>query len=205
MSMTLDKKRTEAYVSQIYFELYNRMERCIKDIFSNYFNNEMSLILRKRLIYYAGWLFSDIRMVDFDTYSLKREIQKYDEKTVLSRMTLKQIMKFCEKESDYTRFDFSIPSINKKMENISFFTCCSKWIDMRNKLAHLYEGLDFSKNVIEVLNNSELKKYCIGFLDESEIESLSENGIYILSNYIYLQKANKIIQRIGDNHEEEYK
>ncbi len=205
MSMTLDEKKVEAYVAQIYFELYNRMEKGVKDIFLRDFCNEMSLEIKKRLIYYAGWLFSDIHMVEFDTYSLKREIQKYDEKTVLKRMTLKQILKFCEKELDYTRFDFAIPSINKRMEDISFYTCCSKWIDMRNKLAHLFDGFDFLKNTIEVLNVTELKKFCDKFLDDSELENLSDNGIYILSNYIYLQRANNIIQEIGEKHEKEYK
>ena len=193
--MVLDEKKIEAYIAQMYFQLYNEVEKNVKEIFLRDFSNEMSLDLKQRLLYFAGWLFCDIRMVDFDTYSLKREIRQYDEEKVLKNMTLKQIMKFCEKEPSYNRFDFALPSVNKKMETISFYACCGKWIDMRNKLAHLFEDFDFSKNIIEVLSVEELKRNNKTSLEDSDIEKLSDNGKYILSNFMYLQNAYEIIKR----------
>ena len=205
MDMTLDKKRTEAYAAHLYFELFNKIEKTVKEIFFQDFIIEMSASLRERLIYYAGWIFADVHIIEYDTYSLVRETQKYVGEKVLKRMTLKQIIRFCKKESDYCRFDFSIQSINNKMENISFYTCCDRWIEMRNKLAHLYEEFDFSKNTIEVLSTYHIKNYCAEFLDDSELQNMSQNSIYILSNYIYMQMANEIIQKIGDNYEEKYR
>lgn len=195
--MISEQQKTEAYIAQLYFQFFNKMECKVKEIFFEDFENQMDPNLQKRLLYYAGWMFCDLHLIDFDSYSLKRELMKFDPQKNIKRMSFKQIIKFSQNEPQYKRFDINIPSFNKKMESVSFYYCCTKFIDMRNKLAHLFDEFDFSKNTIEILQGSQLDEFSQRYLDGCEYKELTTNAIYILSNYVYLRKIYNIL--LGEN------
>ncbi len=132
--------------------------------------------------------------IDYDTYSLVKETNRYDNSKLLNRLTMNQIIKLERKEKVIESFNKSVKSIQRPMMEFSFYDCCIKLINTRNKMAHEFCNLDIKdKDSIEILSKAKIEQMKPEWLSDFEYNELENSMQAILSNYIYMKEMKKIL------------
>lgn len=182
----------DALVMYKFLILYNRFENKIKEIYRMEWV-DLNEDVKRRVAYYVGSIKGINAYIEYDTYSTKQDIYRYDEDSLISKMTINQIIRMERKEKNVGLFNFQIDSkLNKQLTLISY-DCSLKLISMRNKLAHDILNINFkSADIIEVLPNNIFEKEKDAWILNLQLDKLSDFGRAILSNYIFM---NEILDR----------
>lgn len=189
------EERTDAIVIYKYLIIYNQFENIIKDIFAASFKS-LSNDVKNRIAYYVGWLGSETKYIEYDTYSIRQDVHKYDENTLVSKLKINQIIKIDKREKLISRFSFEISSITKKQVTFLSHDCFLCLINMRNKLAHEILKINFkNSDLIEQLPINIISNCQDEWLKNIGIENISQESICILSNYIYMQQIIEKLKR----------
>lgn len=125
-----------------------------------------------------------------------KEANKYNDRKLLSRLTMNQIIKLEKKERGIAKFNQNISSIQSRRLEYTFYDCCIKLINMRNKMAHEFFDLDIKedKDTIEVLSNDNIERFKPKWLGNfNNYDELDFNIKFILSNYIYMKRMEEIL------------
>lgn len=182
------QEKVDALIIYKFLVLYNDFENCIRDIFSNEWNT-MDSAVKNRVAYYVGCLGSEIKYIEYDTYSIHQEVNKYDEKMLVKKLTINQIIRIDRKEKVIRKFSFEILSkIKKQLTFLSHesFLCL---ISMRNKLAHNILGISFkNSDIIELLPDNIIEKSSDLWIRNIDMTKVSDFGRAILSNYIFMKE-----------------
>lgn len=137
----------------------------------------------------VGWLGSENKYIEYDTYSIKQEIWKYDEKKIQKKLTINQIIKIDKRERVIPLFDFEISSKTKKQLKYLSHDCFVSLINMRNKLAHDILNINFKNaDIIELLPDKILISNQEPWIQSMDVNHISDMGREILSNYIFMKE-----------------
>lgn len=182
------QEKVDALIIYKFLVLYNEFENCIRDIFSSEWNS-MENAVKNRIAYYVGWLGSEIKYIEYDTYSIHNEINKYDENALIKKLTINQMIRIDRKEKVISKFSFEILSkVKKQLTFLSHesFLCL---INMRNKLAHNILGINFKNaDIIELLSDSVIEQNDELWIRNIDLTKVSDMGRAILSNYIFMKE-----------------
>lgn len=184
----------DALIMYKFLILYNEFENMIKEIYCKEWTN-LNEEVKRRIAYYVGSIKGVNAYIEYDTYSTKQDIYKYDENNLISKMTINQIIRLERKEKNISTFNFEINSkLNKQLAFVSY-DCFLKIINMRNKLAHDILNINFkATDVIEVLSDGMIEKKNELWISNLQLDKLSNFGRLILSNYIFMSE---IIEELG--------
>lgn len=180
------QEKVDALIIYKYLVLYNDFENTIRNIFASKWNG-MDDVIKNRIAYYVGWLGSETKYIEYDTYSIHQESNKYDEKKLITKLTITQLIRIDRKEKVVKEFSFEISSrIKKQLSFLSHesFLCL---INMRNKLAHNILGLSFKNaDIIELLPDSIIEDSDETWIKNIDLTKISDPGRAILSNYVFM-------------------
>jgi hypothetical protein len=172
----------------IYYYLlkYSDLEKIIKELFIETwsdFNEE----LKQRIMFYQGGINLKNKYIDYDTYTVITQYHKFDVKAMLNKLTLNQIIKLERKENQIKDLQYEVVSLQNKKIVYPCKDCILKLLNMRNILAHKMNNLNFkNKDYIDVLNNEIIRKSNLEWLNNFDLDLLSEAARCIVSNYIYM-------------------
>ena len=110
----------------------------------------------------------------------------------MKKLSLNQIIKIDRKEQAFDVFKFGIKSKTKKMLELEFHDCCIKLLQMRNKLAHEFQGLDLEKETIELLHETQIAG-SKDWLEGYELKYMTQQSKQIFSNYIIMEELLEIL------------
>lgn len=182
------KEQLEAISIYHYLLRYSDLEEEIKELYIKEwpnFNNKF----QQRLMFYQGGLSMEKGYIEYDTYSLITQHHKFDIKAILNNLTLNQIIKLERKENQLVVLKYEINSMQNKTIVYPCQDCILKLLNMRNILAHKMSNLNFkNKDCIDVLKNEVIRSSGLTWLDEYDLDLLSESARCIVSNYIYMDK-----------------
>lgn len=178
----------DALIIYNYLDAYTKFENLIKEVFILNFER-LSEEYKNRMYFYLGGIGSLNTYIEYDTYSLIKETNKYDKTKLLNRLTMNQIIKLERKEQEIDKFKQSIVSVQVPKMEFSFCDCCIKLINTRNKMAHEFSKLNINdKDIIEILSKKKVEQLKPEWFYEFEYDELSSNMLGILSNYIYMKE-----------------
>lgn len=191
--MSSRSKCNEALIVYNFLDAYTRFEKKIKNEFIENFNS-LKEDYRNRVYFYLGGLGSVNTYIEYDTYSLIKETNRYDKKSLLNRLTMNQIMKLERKEQGISKFKQDISSVQRSRVTIPFCDCCIKLINTRNRMAHEFSDLKIKEaDVIEILSKEKLQELKPEWLNDFEYDELDNNMLGILCNYIYMNEMEKYL------------
>ena len=107
------KEKNDALIIYKFLIDYNHFENIVRDVIDSEWE-KLDNNVKNRLAFYVGWLGSENKYIEYDTYSIKQEIWKYDEKKIQKKLTINQIIKIDKRERVIPLFDFEISSKTKK-------------------------------------------------------------------------------------------
>lgn len=128
---------------------------------------------------------------------LVNENTTYDTNEMFKSLNLNKVVKFEKNEHLLDLFNIEITSILRPATSFPILDCCEKLISMRNKLAHETDQLQFkdTTDVIERLTSQYLKEYENEYTKQFELDKINDDLlIAILSNLIYIEKIEQVIQ-----------
>lgn len=167
-----------------------------KEVFISNFE-ALSEEYKNRTYFYLGGIGSLNTYIEYGTYSLIKETNKYDKTKLLNRLIMNQIIKLERKEQEIAKFKKSIVSVQVPKMEFPFCDCCIKLINTRNKMAHEFSKLNIKDNdVIEILSKKKVEQLKPDWFYKFEYEELSSNMLGILSNYIYMKEMKKMLTGI---------
>lgn len=176
--------------------LYSKFEKIIKEIFQKRWS-KTDLHIRSRIYYYLGWVGSEVKAIDYDSYQVIKEIHKFDEDKLIKQLSIIQIIKLDKNENFIDEFDNMIQSKQVRALKFDLHDSCIKLIKMRNKIAHEFKTLKFKTcDYIEILSVEKLKENQEEWLKDCDIDKLSEENKIIFSNYIYMKDIVANLERI---------
>lgn len=182
----------DALIMYKFLILYNRFENKIKEIYRMEWA-DLDEDVKRRVAYYVGSIKGINAYIEYDTYSTKQDIYRYDEDSLISKMTINQIIRMERKEKNVSLFNFQIDSKLSKQLTFISYDCILKLINMRNKLAHDILNINFkSSDIIEVLPNNIFEKEKEVWISNLQLDKLSDFGRVILSNHFFM---NEILDR----------
>lgn len=177
-----------------YLEIYNYMEKKVKNIFSEEIKNTDEKFKNKLYFFYGG---NSSINIDFSKSMLTMNFKKFRENEEFNSFSFNQIIKICKEDKKVEKFNFNIKSIQVKQEEFDFYSLCTKLISMRNKLAHeiLKDNFD-DEDIIELLSDEKIKENVITELETFDINLMDLSTKQIYSNLLYL---NRIVIEINEN------
>lgn len=182
------QEKVEALIIYKFFVLYNDFENCVRDIFSNEWNS-MDGAIKNRIAYYVGFLGCETKYIEYDTYSIHQDVNKYDEQKLVKKLTINQIVRIDRKERVISKFSFEILSKTKRQLTFLSHESFLCLISMRNKLAHNILGINFkNSDIIELLPDSIIGKNSDLWIRNIDMTKMSDMGRAILSNYIFMEE-----------------
>lgn len=177
-----------------YLLKYSDLENTIKRLFIRVWP-DFDEVLKQRIMFYQGGLSIESGYIEYDTYSVITQHHKFDVKTMLNKLTLNQIIKLERKENQLSALQYEIASLQNRTVVYPCQDCILKLLSMRNILAHEMCNLNFRpKDYIDVLCNEVIRKNNLDWLDNFDLDLLSEAARCIVSNYIYMDM---IYQKLG--------
>ena len=177
-----------------YLEIYNYMEKKVKNVFSEEIKNTDEKFKNKLYFFYGG---NSSINIDFSKSMLTTNFKKFRENEEFNSFSFNQIIKICKEDKKVEKFNFNIKSIQVKQEEFDFYSLCTKLISMRNKLAHeiLKDNFD-DEDIIELLSDEKIKENVITELETFDINLMDLSTKQIYSNLLYL---NRIVIEINEN------
>ena len=165
---------------------YNELERAIRDIFKKSIASFPANIKQQLYFYYGGKIEP---YIEYESQTLKINNLKYDDNEQFKRLTVNQIIKIFKTNHCIPAFDFSVESILHPTNEIQFYDCAIRLINMRNKLAHEVVDLQFDdKDLIELLTCEQIAQESFDLLQNYDISKIDNMTQYIASNIIYMHK-----------------
>ena len=174
----------EALSIYYYLLKYSDLEYEVKRLFQDGWIN-FDEEFKQRIMFYQGGTGLENRYIEYDTYSIITQRHKFDVMSMLSKLTLNQIIKLDRKDRQISDLQYEIISLQNRTIAYPCRDCILKLLNMRNILAHNMNNLSFkNKDFIDVLNNETIRKRDIEWLNNFDLNLLSESARYIISNYI---------------------
>lgn len=181
ISMQLDALSIYHYLLK-----YSELETLIKQIYIIAWP-DFKEEYKQRIMYYQGGLSLESGYIEYDTYSVVTQHQKFDINVLLNKLTLNQIIKLERKERQIPFLLYEIVSLQNKTVVYPCQDCILKLLNMRNILAHKITDLNFkNKDYIDVLSNEIISDKGLEWLKEYDLNLLSESARCIISNYLYM-------------------
>lgn len=181
ISMQLDALSIYHYLLK-----YSELETLIKQIYIIVWP-DFKEEYKQRIMYYQGGLSLESGYIEYDTYSVVTQHQKFDVNILLNKLTLNQIIKLERKERQIPFLLYEIVSLQNKTVVYPCQDCILKLLNMRNILAHKITDLNFkNKDYIDVLSNEIISDKGLEWLKEYDLNLLSESARCIISNYLYM-------------------
>ena len=134
---------------------------------------------------------------NYETESLElNRHRKYNDSEQFKTLNINKIIKFDRKEKIIEPFKFDITSIQTPMQQYTFHDSCLKLINMRNKLAHELDSIEFksSNDIIETLSFSTIKHNKIDWLEDFDLSKMDDMAMGIYSNIIYMNIITNTLQ-----------
>ena len=182
------KEKNDALIIYKFLIDYNHFENIVRDVIGSEWE-KLDNNVKNRLAFYVCWLGSENKYIEYDTYSIKQEIWKYDEKKIQKKLTINQIIKIDKRERVIPLFDFEISSKTKKQLKYLSHDCFVSLINMRNKLAHDILNINFKNaDIIELLPDKILISNQEPWIQSMDVNHISDMGREILSNYIFMKE-----------------
>lgn len=182
------QEKVEALIIYKFLVLYNDFENCVRDVFSKEWNS-MDSAIKNRIAYYVGFLGCETKYIEYDTYSIHQDVNKYDEEKLVKKLTINQIIRIDRKERIISKFSFEILSKTKRQLTFLSHESFLCLISMRNKLAHNILGISFkNSDIIELLPDSFIEQNSDLWIRNIDMTKVSDMGRAILSNYIFMEE-----------------
>ncbi|AGY45183.1 DUF86 domain-containing protein [Lactococcus lactis subsp. lactis KLDS 4.0325] len=189
--MNFEKKQLETFLRSSFFDIYAEFEEKMCQIFRSAIQSEGHEDEKYRIYYFLGWK-SENKFIDYDTFSYKSELQKFDKSTKLKDLHLLDWIRMNNKLNFYPIDSLSINSYNKKRETLEFFSNVHKVIRLRNILAHEYNKDIDNKHAVEILQDKimteELKKFYKEYTNNLDFSAITDNSRILFSDIFYLKR-----------------
>lgn len=106
-----------------YLEIYNYMEKKVKNVFSEEIKNTDEKFKNKLYFFYGG---NSSINIDFSKSMLTMNFKKFRENEEFNSFSFNQIIKICKEDKKVEKFNFNIKSIQVKQEEFDFYSLCTK-------------------------------------------------------------------------------
>jgi hypothetical protein len=122
---------------------------------------------------------------------------KYSEEKGLKKLSVANILAINKNRPVSKAFEINISRVEKRSEDLSFYTICNALLKMRNLIAHVIsDERDFDKQaLVDNLSPNALKANLPDKLKDVSVDHLNIFGVSILSNYIYMDKLHTEIKK----------
>lgn len=124
----------------------------------------------------------------------------YDEEKAYKNLSLANILALIKEKPLIDVLDIKINSLERKMDEFSFYYICNALLKMRNIIAHVIstEKVFDKAAIVSNLSADGIQSNLPHKMSNISIEHLDEFGITVLSNYIYMMEIIKRIIAIND-------
>lgn len=186
-------QQMDAIVLYQFLVEYNRFEKCIQETYCEEWDN-LGEDIKKRIAYYVGSVKGVNTYIEYDTYSIKQDVYKYEESKLTQKLTINQIIRIERKDHSLKKFNFEVQSKLNKQLSFTSYDCILKLINMRNKLAHTILNIKFSSgDVIEVLSDGVISNVDEPWIGELQLNQMSDFSRNVVSNYIFMREITDFI------------
>ena len=164
---------------------YNQLEHLIREKFEQNLPNLPSDILQQLYFYNGGRVAT---YIDAEEGAVKLNTVKYKRDDLFKEIKVNQLIKILKKNPCMQVFNCGVVSIQRTTTVYSFYDCVIRLLNMRNKLAHEMENLQFKdQDLIELLSLLDSQKFLQ--IDNDDIEKsrkikYARNRFLYCSNYI---------------------
>ncbi|RHP53059.1 hypothetical protein DWZ08_01510 [Clostridiaceae bacterium AF29-16BH] len=165
---------------------YNQLEHLIREKFEQNLPNLPSDILQQLYFYNGGRVAT---YIDAEEGAVKLNTVKYKRDDLFKEIKVNQLIKILKKNPCMQVFNCGVVSIQRTTTVYSFYDCVIRLLNMRNKLAHEMENLQFKdQDLIELLSLEQIEKETFEILQNFDVKKMDNMTQYIASNTIYMRK-----------------
>ena len=165
---------------------YNQLEHLIREKFEQNLPNLPSDILQQLYFYNGGRVAT---YIDSEEGAVKLNTVKYKRDDLFKEIKVNQLIKILKKNPCMQVFNCGVVSIQRTTTVYSFYDCVIRLLNMRNKLAHEMENLQFKdQDLIELLSLEQIEKETFEILQNFDVKKMDNMTQYIASNTIYMRK-----------------
>lgn len=127
--------------------------------------------------------------IDAEEGAVKLNTVKYKRDDLFKEIKVNQLIKILKKNPCMQVFNCGVVSIQRTTTVYSFYDCVIRLLNMRNKLAHEMENLQFKdQDLIELLSLEQIEKETFEILQNFDVKKMDNMTQYIASNTIYMRK-----------------
>lgn len=191
--MDYQKEQIEASVIVRFIYQFAAFEKIVKNIFST---TVAQSDYRSLLYYFYGALQGSKGYINYVGHTwAKPELGRYKKTEKFTGFTLIQMIKIDQQEHLVPNFNFALQSENTPMLEFPFHDACIKLVNMRNKIAHETDELDFTdEDVVETMPLSKIVAEQCEYLHGFDLNKMSNNAIQVYSNLHTLDRLLTIIE-----------
>ena len=165
---------------------YNQLEHLIREKFEQNLPNLPSDILQQLYFYNGGRVAT---YIDAEEGAVNLNTVKYKRDDLFKEIKVNQLIKILKKNPCMQVFNCGVVSIQRTTTVYSFYDCVIRLLNMRNKLAHEMENLQFKdQDLIELLSLEQIEKETFEILQNFDVKKMDNMTQYIASNTIYMRK-----------------
>lgn len=180
-----------------FFKEYNELERMIRKIFEKSLPTLSPEYIQQLYFYLGGKIGS---YIEYESHSLKLTNLNFKPSESFRGLSVNQIIKMFKETPCIEAFNFSISSIRLSTVEYSFYDCCTRLINMRNKLAHEVVNLQFKdSDLIEMLTREQIAAESFDVLQNYDIQRIDGVTMYIASNLVYIKH---LLARLSEGQED---
>ena len=168
------------------FKEYTELELLIRKIFEKSLPTLSPEYIQQLYFYLGGKIGS---YIEYESHSLKLTKLIFKPSESFRGLSVNQIIKMFKETSYIEAFNFSISSIRSSKVEYSFYDCCTRLINMRNKLAHEVVNLQFKdSDLIDMLTREQIAAESFDALQNYDIQKIDDMTMYIASNIVYIRQ-----------------
>lgn len=169
-----------------FFKEYTELELLIRKIFEKSLPTLSPEYIQQLYFYLGGKIGS---YIEYESHSLKLTKLIFKPSESFRGLSVNQIIKMFKETSYIEAFNFSISSIRSSKVEYSFYDCCTRLINMRNKLAHEVVNLQFKdSDLIDMLTREQIAAESFDALQNYDIQKIDDMTMYIASNIVYIRQ-----------------
>lgn len=169
-----------------FLDEYNRLERTVRNVFEDSIADLPANFKQQLYFYYGGKIGT---YIEYESQGTKLMELNYTEKEQFKNFSINQIINIFKYNKCLERFNFTIESIQRPATIFPFYDCIIRLLNMRNKLAHEVNELNFKdRDIVELLSPEQISQEPFALLQNYDLLKMDEMTQYIASNIIYIRK-----------------
>lgn len=180
---------------------FNSLEKDFKILFNEHIKTAEKELKNKLYFYDTGLRLKAGITLDLGKSSFGMQNIFFKQEEEFKNFTLKNIVMIIDNHNEYFSFcKEEIDSIKNKMTSYNILQLITKFIEMRNVLAHEILDINFKegKHFLEIFSYKLLIDFKIDWIEETDLDLIIEDEMLgaLYSNIIYIKEVRKKIEKI---------